>query len=68
MINKTNAKLQIIVLNSNIWYTSNKLINNTLDQDPGGQFEYLEKKLEKAEKTKAKVCIVVHIFEFINCK
>lgn len=50
---------RIIVLNTNLYYRSNKVSEN--DPDPGKQFKYLEDTLEAARKNKEKVYITAHI-------
>ena len=73
--NKKNTKLQVVVLNTNLWYSSNKLINNTIEQDPGGQFKFLESILERAVDDQVKVyyffalydyCITIEILKLLK--
>ena len=47
--------LEIFVLNTNIWYSSNKLVNVTYDSDPGGQFAFLRSVLNRAVEDDTKV-------------
>ncbi|XP_007892997.2 acid sphingomyelinase-like phosphodiesterase 3b isoform X1 [Callorhinchus milii] len=52
-------KQRIIVLNTNLYYTSNKL--NADVSDPAGQFEWLEETLSNAVTGKEKVYIIGHL-------
>ena len=55
MVDSKKNNLQIVVLNTNLWYSSNKKINTTVDSDPGGQFAFLESILERAVDDDLKV-------------
>ena len=54
-VNKKSPNIQMVVLNTNLWYSSNKVINVTYDEDPGGQFAFLESVLLRASGENLKV-------------
>ncbi|XP_062890929.1 acid sphingomyelinase-like phosphodiesterase 3b [Mobula hypostoma] len=57
LLNRNDQR--IIVLNTNLYYTKNKL--NVGLRDPAGQFQWLEETLSKAMTTKEKVYIIGHV-------
>ncbi|XP_076817204.1 acid sphingomyelinase-like phosphodiesterase 3b [Clavelina lepadiformis] len=61
--------LCVISLNTNIWYSSNHQIDED-DNDPGGQFQWLENTLSEMKKNKEKAYVIGHIppgyFEIID--
>ena len=55
MADRKKKDLQIVVLNTNLWYSSNREINVTYDEDPAGQFAFLQSVLERAVDNDLKV-------------
>ncbi|ESO98258.1 hypothetical protein LOTGIDRAFT_213890 [Lottia gigantea] len=56
---KTVHGLRILGLNTNLYYTSNKVTPNVTD--PAGQFQWLDQQLAAAKTNKEKVIITAHI-------
>jgi len=54
-----SSDLQMLVLNTNLYYESNNLTKN--EEDPAGQFKWLEDKLSAAKSASQKVVLVGHI-------
>ena len=54
--NAPNSNLQIVVLNTNLYYDSNDLTKDV--EDPAGQFVWLEDKLTAAANANQKVYIM----------
>ena len=54
-----NSGLQLIVLNTNMYYTLDKLTAG--EEDPGGQLQWLEGTLAMTRQTKQKVNVKLHV-------
>uniref|UniRef100_A0A4W3IJR0 Sphingomyelin phosphodiesterase acid like 3A n=1 Tax=Callorhinchus milii TaxID=7868 RepID=A0A4W3IJR0_CALMI len=55
----TKQTLRIISLNTNLYYSPNKITKKM--QDPAGQYEWLEDTLKKAQANKDKVYLIAHV-------
>ncbi|XP_067881478.1 acid sphingomyelinase-like phosphodiesterase 3a [Heterodontus francisci] len=55
----TQQTLRIISLNTNLYYSPNKVTERI--PDPAGQFVWLEDTLEKAQQNKEKVYLIAHV-------
>ncbi|XP_041044778.1 acid sphingomyelinase-like phosphodiesterase 3a [Carcharodon carcharias] len=57
--NVTQQTLRIISLNSNLYYSPNKMTEGI--PDPAGQFAWLENTLKKAQQSKEEVYLIAHV-------
>ena len=48
-----NPSIKLVSLNTNLWYTNNKVVDGT--GDPSDQFAWFEHELFTAERTNSKV-------------
>nr|XP_002122011.1 acid sphingomyelinase-like phosphodiesterase 3b [Ciona intestinalis] len=64
------TKVNLISLNTNVWYTSNHGVNGT--GDPGSYFKWFENQLQQARTGSAKVYVIGHVppghFELVDYK
>uniref|UniRef100_H2Z1U7 Uncharacterized protein n=1 Tax=Ciona savignyi TaxID=51511 RepID=H2Z1U7_CIOSA len=69
-IREIAPKVDLISLNTNVWYTSNKVVTGMAD--PGGYFAWFEQELEKAKSMSKKVYVIGHVppghFELVDYK
>ncbi|CAL1536690.1 unnamed protein product [Lymnaea stagnalis] len=56
---KVQPKIRLLALNTNLYYTSDKLTPNLTD--PTGQFEWMERQLNSSRANKEKVIITGHV-------